>query len=281
MRIHHLNCGSMHPVARRLLQGRGGARTASALTGGEAPTMVCHCLLLEVGDGLVLIDTGFGLQDVAQAKTRLSRLFLKASRPALVEAETAARQVEALGFDRRDVRHIVLTHLDPDHAGGLSDFPEATVHVLAAEHQGATTRDRAMERSRYRPVQWAHGPRWELYAATGEPWHGFEAVRDLRGLPPEVLMIPLSGHSRGHAGIAVEGDAGWLLHCGDAYFHHDEVGSRGSCPAALALFQRLVAFDHPQVLSNQARLRGLARQTTETLTLFCSHDPLEFEQTTP
>ncbi|MFD0510570.1 MBL fold metallo-hydrolase [Streptomyces aureus] len=30
-----------------------------------------------------------------------------------------------LGYAVDDVRHIVLTHLDLDHAGGLPDFPRA------------------------------------------------------------------------------------------------------------------------------------------------------------
>ncbi len=268
MRVHHLNCGSMHPVGHRLLLG----------TDASGPAMVCHCLLLELDDGLVLVDTGFGLQDIAQRTVRLSRAFLEASRPTLAPVETAVHQVEALGFAREDVRHIVLTHLDPDHAGGLSDFPEAHVHVLAAEHFGATTRARAVEKSRYRPAQWQHGPRWEFYAATGEPWRGFDAVRDLRGLPPEVLMIPLSGHTRGHAGIAVSTPDGWLLHCGDAYFHEGEVHGAGACPAALKLFQRILAFDHPQVLANQGRLRELTAGHPGDLHVFCSHDPGELRR---
>ena len=32
-----------------------------------------------------------------------------------------------------DAGTIVLTHLDLDHAGGLADFPQATVHVSATE----------------------------------------------------------------------------------------------------------------------------------------------------
>src|SRR3546814_2886084 len=61
----------------------------------------------------------------------------------------------------------------------------------------------------------------------GERWFGFEAVRDLDGLPPEILLVPLPGHTWGHSGVAVQEDGGgWLLHAGDAYFYRGEVGSQ-------------------------------------------------------
>ena len=234
--------------------------------------MVCHCLLIEVGDELVLVDTGFGLEDIAQRHARLSRAFLKAARPALSRFETAAHQVEALGIERRDVGHIIVTHLDPDHAGGLSDFPHAKVHVLAEEHFGATSRPSARERARYRPMQWDANTRWQLYGVRGEPWFGFDTVRALKGLPPELLMIPMSGHSRGHACVAVDTGSGWLLHCGDAYFQHGSVHPGTACASALTLFERTVALDYEVVLANQYRLRELAQAQSDAVRLFCSHD---------
>jgi len=68
----------------------------------------------------VLVDTGLGLLDVAVPLRRLGPGFLAAMHPRLDANETAARQVERLGFSREDVRDVLLTHLDPDHAG---DFP--------------------------------------------------------------------------------------------------------------------------------------------------------------
>lgn len=122
MRIHHLNCISTCPVGGHLMDGR----TPGVLTRAQ---LCCHCLLLETANsGLVLVDTGLGLGDCAAPRTRLSAFFLALLSPDLREEMTAARQVEQLGFRRSDVRHIVLTHLDFDHAGGLDDFPEATVH---------------------------------------------------------------------------------------------------------------------------------------------------------
>src|SRR3954466_4163679 len=105
-------------------------RTPSVLTRGE---LACHCLLVETASSLVLVDTGLGLRDVANPRSRLSGFFLALVKPDFREEMTAVRQVARLGHDPRDVRHIVLSHLDFDHAGGLDDFPHATVHLLARE----------------------------------------------------------------------------------------------------------------------------------------------------
>lgn len=60
------------------------------------------------------------LRDVRDPASRLSGFFLLLLAPDCREEVTAVRQVERLGFL---VRHIVLTHLDLDHTGGLDDFP--------------------------------------------------------------------------------------------------------------------------------------------------------------
>ncbi len=101
--------------------------------------LVCHCLLLEVEDGLVLVDTGLGTADLAQPRRRLGPMWLLYSRPLIDPGQTALAQVRRLGFAAADVRHIVLTHLDLDHAGGLSDFPTAQVHVLDVEYTQRNT----------------------------------------------------------------------------------------------------------------------------------------------
>jgi glyoxylase-like metal-dependent hydrolase (beta-lactamase superfamily II) len=194
-------------------------------------------------------------------------------------AETAKKRIEELGFSLHDVRHIVLTHLDLDHAGGIGDFPKATVHVLRAEHAAAASPATRLERRRYRPVHWAHGPEWALHEPEGEPWFGFASVRDIPGLPPEILMIPLIGHSRGHAGVVVKSDAGYLLHAGDAYFHHSEMDrDRRRCPPLLDLFQRIMETNADQRAANQRRLRQLVRESSDEVRVFCAHDPSELDQ---
>jgi glyoxylase-like metal-dependent hydrolase (beta-lactamase superfamily II) len=93
-------------------------------------------------------------------------------------------------------------------------------------------------------------------------------------------MIPLVGHSRGHTGIAVRDGAGWLLHCGDAYFNRNEVRTPHSCPAGLRAFQQLMADDADARISNQDRLRELVRTHGAEVRVFCAHDPIELERDT-
>ena len=45
--------------------------------------------------------------------------------------------------------------------------------------------------------QWKHGPDWTFYGEGGEDWFGFKGVRALGDREPDVLMIPLPGHTLG------------------------------------------------------------------------------------
>lgn len=276
MRVHHLNCGTDCPLGGALFDGR---------SRGLLGTIVCHCLLIETdAHGLVLVDTGYGLRDVAHPHTRPDPRITLPWRAMLNirlrEEETAIRQIEALGYRAEDVRHIVATHLDFDHAGGLEDFPDATVHVMAREYDDAFgPKHGIVARNRWRERQLNGVRDWRRYGARGERWFGFDAVRDLEGLPPEILLVPLPGHTWGHAGVALSGDDGrWLLHAGDAYFYRGEMrGARRRCTPGLRAYQRLMEVDATSRLANQERLRALSVERRAEVTVTCTHDPAELE----
>ena len=277
MRIHHLNCGTDCPVGGALFDG-----CSTGLLGH----LVCHCLLIETdGHGLVLVDTGYGLRDVAHPHQRPAsritlpwRLMLNIR---LRESETAIRQIEAMGFCPSDVRHVVVTHLDFDHAGGLEDFPNAVIHVMAREYEDATGPHAGMvARNRWRSAQLNDVKNWRRYGASGEPWFGFEAVRNLERLPPELLLVPLPGHTWGHAGGAIRRDDGrWLLHAGDAYFYRGEMReAQRRCTPGLRAYQRLMEVDAVSRMRNQERLRMLSIDHRDKVDVTCAHDPVELER---
>ena len=269
MRIHHLNCGCMCPFGGSLFDG---------FSQGLTSQLVCHCLLVETNQGLVLIDTGFGLQDVQSPRSRLSEFFIRFNNIQFDRKYTAIEQIEKLGFSANDVRHIVLTHLDFDHAGGLEDFPNATVHIMQTEMDAARNQRGFLNRRRYRLKQWDEVKQWQYYGAGGEPWFGFEAVRDLAGLPSEILLIPLVGHTAGHAGVAIQTAEGWLLHAGDAYFYRHEMDATNRrCTPGLRAYQTLMEVNRKARLHNQDRLLALSCNHSEDVRLFCSHDAIELK----
>lgn len=239
----------------------------------------CAAQLVETNEGLVLIDTGYGTQDVRQPHPRLSKFFHALLNIKFRMRETALHQVKALGYSPGDVRHIVLTHLDFDHAGGLEDFPHARVHVMEKEREAAERKRRGfIAKRRYRPAQWDDVRDWRTYADGGERWFGFGNVRSLDGVSPEILMVPLPGHTWGHAGIAVQTDGGWVLNAGDAYFYRRELDiDRRRCTPGLRFYQTMMDTDRELRFQNQERLRELKRSHGSEVTIFCSHDAKELE----
>lgn len=273
MRVHHLNCISSCPLGGWLIDG-------SVESAAQRVQLANHCLLVESTSGLVLVDTGLGLQDVSNPESRLSGFFLRLLQPEFREELTAYRQIQALGFDPKDVRHIVLTQLGFDHVGGLDDFPHARVHLLQAERDYAFRQETWLDRQRYRPQQWRTRDNWHVYnASDGENWFGFNCVRELDGISDEIFLIPLSGHTFGHAGVAVCGEEKWIFLAGDAYFFHRELNfDHPYCTPGLAFYQRMMEKDRASRLWNQMRLRRLKRFYSAQIEIFCSHDVLEFER---
>ncbi|MCL1829951.1 MAG: MBL fold metallo-hydrolase [Oscillospiraceae bacterium] len=66
--------------------------------------------ILKKGNHLVLFDTG-------------------------MSAAVAVKGIEKLNLDPNDVTHILLTHTDRDHAGGVAAFPNAVVIMSSEEEQ--------------------------------------------------------------------------------------------------------------------------------------------------
>lgn len=254
MRVHHLNCGTMTPPL-------------------VTEPLVCHVLVLETAHGLALVDSGFGLQDLDGSAKRMgpSR---HVTRPVLDEAETAIRQVEALGFDPRDVTDVVLTHFDADHVGGIADFPWARVHLTDAEAHAVLHPRGLAEKGRYLPATRAHDPILVRHTpAHGEQWRGFPGAQPLSMIDEGIVLISLPGHSRGHAAVAVDAGNRWVLHVGDAFYRRGQIDGTGQVSRAVALMEQLIAVDRAKVRANHARLAALWAANEPDLLLVNAHDP--------
>ena len=266
-----------------------------------------HCLLIElpaqVGEAcgkLALVDTGLGALDMRWPLKRLGwgmALFGGAS-----TGTTALEHVKRIGAamtparSATDVAHIIMTHLDKDHTGGLADFPQATVHVhsaaLAALQRVLSGRAPYVERERICPAHFAHGPQWQVFEATSpaagtarnaaddgalsfEGWLRGHGAVTLQGLPEEIFAVPLPGHAPGHCGVAIRTASGWLLHCADSVYHRAWLDSARP-PLAIQAVESLLQHDARSRRATRSMLAQLARRAD--VTIVSSHDPLAFEE---
>ena len=250
MTVHHINCGAL-----------------KSLPGDENPRSIVHCLLVEHGSRLLLVDSGFGLAEMRDPPGLLSREAVEFWGIAGGEQFTATREIERLGFDPAAVTDIVLTHGDVDHCGGLADFPLATVHISAEELAALTG-------TRYVARQFAHGPRFHVYESSSLRWHGLEARRIQTGNGLAMHLVPLPGHTTGHCGVAIEQESGWLLHAGDSYYRRLELTDPEHPVAKIPMN---FADDNAARLRSLQLLRRLIAEQGEGLKVFSSHDVTEYQ----
>jgi glyoxylase-like metal-dependent hydrolase (beta-lactamase superfamily II) len=211
------NCGPIRPIYPKILAGT-------------------YCLLLETNQGGLLIDSGYGINDFKHPdwKTALFTNYIRTPRnPDLC----VINQLQSVGIDPHSVKHIILTHMHLDHAGGVADFPWATVHVHQDEYQAA-----AQHRGRlgigYLPKRWQSHTHWRFYNQPDTSWFGFDAIT-LPGFEPQVFLIPTPGHTQGHCMVAFGDGEKWVLQTGSAGFPFER-NDKGNSIHPPRIFQRWV-----------------------------------------
>ncbi len=182
--------------ARRLWALEGGflSEDRSKLVVGESGpvTLPCPAFLIEHDRGLVLVDTGMVPAAVDDPRGAYGELADELS-VSLTREQCVDRQIEALGFQISDVRHVIMSHLHWDHTGGMYLFPHAQFHVMSGELQYA-----------YWPLP--AGPayrREDIDATRGFAWNQIEGPElDLFG-DGSLVVLHMPGHSPGNASLLV------------------------------------------------------------------------------
>ncbi|KQS67600.1 hypothetical protein ASG32_30395 [Methylobacterium sp. Leaf361] len=176
---------------------------------GKVDFPVRYGLLLHPRHGPILVDTGYSrelwaLQGFQAALYR--RLLAPTLRPEGDVEATLARH----GLRAGDVRHVIITHLHPDHACALRRFPRARVHAsrpaLAqwAAPPGLLDGAHGLLRGLLPNLAVVDAAPFEDVPGVLLPWGG--RGRDLLG-DGSVVSVALPGHMPGHSGIMFAGDA--------------------------------------------------------------------------
>jgi len=90
----------------------------------------CHAtaFLLRRASGYILVDTGYSSR-IMQLQSIWHRAYRLITPVHMTDNEGICGQLKKLGVRASDIEHVVLTHLHPDHIGGLRDFPDAKIHL--------------------------------------------------------------------------------------------------------------------------------------------------------
>ncbi|HLS64806.1 MAG TPA: MBL fold metallo-hydrolase [Ruania sp.] len=194
-------CGHTHHDLAQLVSGRSRERRRFP------STVFCY----RSGDRVVLFDTGYAPQPWRTGPA--GRLYQRLLPPELPPGQDVADQL-----DPAIVTYVVLSHLHPDHIGGLRHFRHA--HLVLHRDQLATLAGPRLREGLLRGLL----PDW--FAEATQQTDRCTAVEQFIPGPAGLgtfdlfgdgsyLLVHLPGHARGHLGALIEGrvllaaDAAW------------------------------------------------------------------------
>lgn len=199
--------------------------------------------VLRRGAEVILVDTGY---DTNEATAR--------GRPIRQEPLEA---LAPLGLTPQDITQVIVTHLHYDHAGGLHLFPNAKLHMQAAE------------------MAYATGPCMchDVLRMPFSAGHICEAVKRLFSgqvlfhegdseVADGVTVHCIGGHSRGLQAVRVRTSAGWLVLASDAAHFYENLSARKPFPIVVDLEIMMRGFETLERLASRPEL------------IIPGHDPL-------
>ncbi len=202
----------------------------------DAPhPMDYFCWVLRRGEEVILVDTGYDAQEG-----------IARGRP--VRRDPAAA-LAPLGLTAEAITQIIVTHLHYDHAGGLHLFPNATLHMQAAEMAYATGPCMCHDTLRM-PFTAGH-----ICEAVKRLYSGQVVFHDGDAEVAEGVSVHcIGGHSRGLQCVRVRTQAGWMVLASDASHYYENMMARKPFPIVVDLQNMLDGFARMETLASRPEL---------------------------
>jgi len=241
-------------------RGTGQIRLAHVLFDNDwSEWLPIYAWVIEHEEGIIVVDTG----ETSRVHERgyhpsWHPFFRLATQFSVHPEDEIGPQLRSLGIAPRDVRHVVLTHLHTDHAGGLAHFPDSKIWVAEQEFRRASGITGKLQG--YLPHRW---PKWwqpEFPRFEDQPLGPFQQTMSLtkRG---DVLIVPTPGHTAHHVSVVVLGTPSVFL-AGDTSYNQQ-----------LLLSGKVDGVSPNESISHQTSNKIIALAKERPLVYLPSHDP--------
>ncbi|NEG87916.1 MBL fold metallo-hydrolase (plasmid) [Pantoea agglomerans] len=219
MKIHCLQTGDVqikyrHQLARYEARP---ARVVDILIDKEwSARLTIGCWLIEHPEGLILVDTGESSHANDPGYQPWWHPFMQRCERRWVKPEEEVNaRIQSLGFNPRDVRWVIMTHMHGDHAGGIGHFPGSEIILSKKEAHDALAWNG--------PVQGflnMHYPKWLKPTITTHDDGPFESFDRSMAVTKDgaVRIVPTPGHTLGHQSVVVDAGSHYIMIAGDASY---------------------------------------------------------------
>lgn len=163
--------------------------------------------LIDTGDEVILIDTGFQNDMKAPEKKLGAPLYMGEKIADYMDALVAA------GYKPEQVTKILITHKHPDHTAALQYFPNAKIFIGPEDADAMKLEGENIVRAQY-----------------GEAYKNFPNAQQVI---PGIWFIEAKGHTKGNSIIIVECDGLYYMFHGDVTY----------CDAALKANKLSIVFE--------------------------------------
>ena len=163
--------------------------------------------LIDTGNEVILVDTGFKTGYAAPAKKLGGPLYMGEKVADYMDAFTAT------GYKTEQVTKILITHKHPDHSDCIKEFPNAKVYIAAEDADAMKLEGENIIRAQY-----------------GEAYKNFPNAQQVAD---GIWFIEAKGHTKGNSIIIAENDGLYYMFHGDVTY----------CDAALKANKLSIVFE--------------------------------------